>query len=60
MDNITMGAALDDSMYKKILKACSLDIDLESFPAGDSTEIGEKVSSSILVQIHQLEHFLLR
>jgi hypothetical protein len=32
--------------YDKVLEACALKPDLEILPAGDKTEIGEKVSSS--------------
>lgn len=31
--------------YESIIKACALEDDLEMLPAGDSTEIGEKVIS---------------
>lgn len=32
------------SRYESIIKACALEDDLDMLPAGDLTEIGEKVS----------------
>lgn len=33
---------MDSDRYKKTLKACALEKDLEDFPFGDLTEIGER------------------
>lgn len=33
---------MDSDRYKKTLKACALEKDLEGFPYGDLTEIGER------------------
>ena len=33
---------MDSDRYKKTLKACALEKDLEGFPFGDLTEIGER------------------
>ncbi|XP_022086020.1 ATP-binding cassette sub-family C member 9-like isoform X2 [Acanthaster planci] len=41
-DNITLGCDMDDARYQEVIKACALQTDLEQFPAGDQTEIGEK------------------
>ena len=42
-DNILFGKAYDQVLYHQVLNACSLMSDLELLPAGDMTEIGEKV-----------------
>ncbi|KAI3325495.1 P-loop containing nucleoside triphosphate hydrolase protein [Xylariaceae sp. AK1471] len=41
-DNITFGRPFDAAFYNKVIEACCLLPDLQSFAAGDSTEIGEK------------------
>ncbi|KAG7381562.1 hypothetical protein PHYPSEUDO_005912 [Phytophthora pseudosyringae] len=41
-DNILFGLLYDRNKYEKVLDACALTADLESLPAGDSTEIGER------------------
>ncbi|OCH93071.1 P-loop containing nucleoside triphosphate hydrolase protein [Obba rivulosa] len=43
-DNIVFGAmyGFDNARYQAVLEACALLKDLEIFPAGDMTEIGEK------------------
>lgn len=33
---------MDKIQYKKAIKACALDKDIESFAHGDMTEIGER------------------
>ena len=40
-DNILFSGTLDEELYQKTIKACSLESDLTQLPAGDSTEIGE-------------------
>ena len=42
-DNILFGKEYDQALYNKILDVCALKTDLEILPAGDLTEIGEKV-----------------
>lgn len=42
-NNILFGRDLDQCRYNKIISACALDTDLNVLPAGDLTEIGEKV-----------------
>jgi ABC-type multidrug transport system fused ATPase/permease subunit len=41
-DNILFGEPYDPIRYDRVLKACALVKDLETFEAGDLTEIGEK------------------
>lgn len=41
-DNILFGKPMDKIQYKKAIKACALDKDIESFAHGDMTEIGER------------------
>ncbi|XP_038072564.1 ATP-binding cassette sub-family C member 9-like isoform X2 [Patiria miniata] len=41
-DNITLDCNMDDVRYQEVIAACALQPDLEQFPAGDRTEIGEK------------------
>ena len=42
-NNILFGSSLDDEIYENIIEACALKSDLKILPAGDQTEIGEKV-----------------
>lgn len=44
-DNILFGSELDEARYQRVIKACALLPDLKLLPAGDQTEIGEKVSA---------------
>ncbi|ORZ00019.1 P-loop containing nucleoside triphosphate hydrolase protein [Lobosporangium transversale] len=41
-DNILFGQPLNQARYDRVLSACSLLQDLEVFPAGDQTEVGER------------------
>ncbi|EKX43712.1 hypothetical protein GUITHDRAFT_72771 [Guillardia theta CCMP2712] len=41
-DNVLFGKELKLDVYDSVLKACSLDKDIEMLPGGDATEIGEK------------------
>ena len=41
-DNILYGKPMDKIQYKKAIKACALDKDIESFSHGDMMEIGER------------------
>jgi ABC-type transport system involved in cytochrome bd biosynthesis fused ATPase/permease subunit len=43
MNNIVFGKSIDHSSYQRVIEACALKPDLEMLPAGDQTEIGEKV-----------------
>lgn len=42
-NNILFGKDLNEQLYNKVISACALKTDLNILPAGDSTEIGEKV-----------------
>lgn len=44
-DNILFGGERKESWYHRVLEACALLPDLDILPAGDSTEIGEKVQA---------------
>jgi len=41
--NILFGKEFDQEKYDAVLEACALLPDFEILPAGDQTEIGEKV-----------------
>lgn len=41
-DNILFDTDYDEERYRRIIRACCLEQDLDSFPAGDMTEIGER------------------
>lgn len=42
-NNIIFDKALHQEKYNKVIEACALKADLDILPAGDRTEIGEKV-----------------
>ncbi len=42
-DNVLFGRPYDIRKYNKIIEACALKPDFSILPAGDQTEIGEKV-----------------
>ncbi|NXD83167.1 MRP1 protein, partial [Halcyon senegalensis] len=41
-DNILFGKEMDETWFNRVIHACALQPDLESFPAGQKSEIGEK------------------
>ncbi|KFR12084.1 Multidrug resistance-associated protein 1, partial [Opisthocomus hoazin] len=41
-DNILFGKEMDETWFNTVIDACALQPDLESFPAGQKSEIGEK------------------
>ena len=43
--NIVFGQERREAWYQRVVEACALQPDLEILPAGDETEIGEKVST---------------
>jgi ABC-type transport system involved in cytochrome bd biosynthesis fused ATPase/permease subunit len=43
-DNILFTKPLDEVKYNRVLDACALRQDIAILPAGDRTEIGERVS----------------
>ena len=57
-ENIMFGKPEHQSFYNNIVSACALDPDLAILPAGDRTEIGEKVS--IIETVFVINHILLR
>ena len=50
-DNILFGAEYDKKWYDQVVEACALNPDLAILPAGDLTEIGEKVKRLICTTI---------
>lgn len=48
-DNIVFGQGMDRRWCERVVAACALQPDLESFPAGGQTEIGEKVCGLLCV-----------
>ena len=44
-NNIIFGNHLDEALYNLCIKSCALETDLNLLPAGDKTEIGEKVGT---------------
>lgn len=44
-NNIMFGQERREAWYQRVVEACALQPDLEILPAGDETEIGEKVST---------------
>ena len=43
-ENIIFGLRYNENSYNKVIDDCALRPDLDILPAGDDTEIGEKVS----------------
>lgn len=41
-ENILFGSEFDETLYRQVVSSCCLGPDLELFPGGDLTEIGEK------------------
>jgi ABC-type multidrug transport system fused ATPase/permease subunit len=41
-DNILFGLPYSQSTYKQVLRDCALEVDIQTMPDGDLTEIGEK------------------
>ena len=42
-DNVVLAGTYDEAAYRRVLQCCALLPDLRTLPAGDLTEIGEKV-----------------
>lgn len=57
-ENILFSKPEKQSTYDYIIEACALGPDLKVLPAGDKTEIGEKVNYMILLSFvkHQVYH----
>ena len=56
-NNIIFGNHLDEALYNLCIKSCALETDLNLLPAGDKTEIGEKVGT--IFRFYYLEIFFL-
>ena len=41
-ENITFGQPFNEELYTRVISSCALGVDLEQFPDGDNTEIGER------------------
>lgn len=50
-DNVVFGKMMDTRRYKEVIRACALQPDLKVLPAGDLTEIGEKVRLCISYEL---------
>lgn len=50
-DNVLFGRTCDVSQYRSVIDACALQQDLDIMPAGDQTEIGEKVGRLRFVMV---------
>ena len=46
-DNILFSSTLESERYENVIESCALKPDLEIFPTGDNTEIGERVREVI-------------
>lgn len=55
MENILFGRELNGRHYQQVVEACALLPDLELFPSGDQTEIGEKVLEGLLLATPKLK-----
>lgn len=42
-ENVVLAGNYEEAAYRKVLQCCALLPDLRTLPAGDMTEIGEKV-----------------
>ncbi|KAK8781740.1 hypothetical protein V5799_016918, partial [Amblyomma americanum] len=47
-DNILFGKPYDPTLYRRVLEACELIVDINTFPGGDLTEIGEKSTAEVV------------
>lgn len=55
-ENILFGRGLNKRSYQRVVEACALLPDLEIFPSGDQTEIGEKVLEAAVGTIRGGSH----
>lgn len=55
-DNILFGSPHEERRFQEVVHACALAPDLELLPAGDLTEIGEKVLILHIKNRHALCH----
>ena len=54
-DNILFSRAFDSARYEHVIDSCALRTDLEILPAGDSTEIGERVRNKLVFSCQEFE-----
>ena len=47
-DNILFSKPMDPSRYEQVIDSCALRSDLKILPAGDYTEIGERVRTILV------------
>lgn len=57
-DNILFNNEFNQKAYNTVIHACALQPDLEMLPAGDMTEIGEKVCHHISENPNGPQHTL--
>ena len=50
-DNILFGKPFSPDKYQRCIQTCALEPDFKILPAGDKTEIGEKVQPSYILYI---------
>jgi ATP-binding cassette subfamily C (CFTR/MRP) protein 1 len=50
-DNIVFGQKFDQQWYDIVVDSCALRADIATLPAGDETEIGEKVFDRIKLKL---------
>jgi len=51
-DNVLFSKPFNKECYNRVIDACALRPDLDILPAGDKTEIGERVLYHIFVLFH--------
>lgn len=56
-DNILFGQTFNKTFYFDVLSSCALTMDLDALPAGDQTEIGEKVIQKNFFQVKFLINY---
>ena len=57
-DNIVFGKPFDEDFYQSVVSSCALRPDLDQFPDGDRTELGERginISGSLSLNVPRLE-----
>ena len=61
-ENIVFGMSMDTRKYGEVVDTCELKQDFDILPAGDHTEIGERVCIviTILTHLHSYTHYIFR
>ena len=52
-DNVVLAGSYEEAAYRRVLQSCALLPDLRTLPAGDMTEIGEKVCFNEIIPWYQ-------